>query len=509
MRTYLTALICAVALLASLPGASQAAEAKKKTLRIDFVDASGKALIVKQVPELICRDLNDEPVITEIDQQDGFAIVTLSNRPVEFSARIATPGFGEVAIFADNEGKGYTSAGKIDFATECAATRLFRVRAALKQATADGVTIPDGFAERLLKASVAKPWQSLAETLALGEELTLLRARHRIAQYKGPREGFLFGCNVFGYPARGPVYQERFQQLFNYGTANLYLSGYAKDENTLNFERADSEIAKLHSWGMTAKPCPPYYLAASVVPEWMKQEQWPDINTTCYDLVSQSAKHFAGKVPFCEITNEATMSNGLKLTTAQILEYTRTSSTATRDGDPNIQRIINSAHLWGDYAAKPDKEGRPRLSPYGYLRGCIATKIPFEITGLQMYYPEFDLFEIDRMLEKYAKLGKPIHITEMGCSSIDGIDPNSQRKKSAAGWHGPWTEDMQADWVEGVYTLFYSKPYIKAVSWWDLADAVSFWPSGGFLRGDCSPKPSFTRLKALQEKWGYHFGPKK
>lgn len=97
--------------------------------------------------------------------------------------------------------------------------------------------------------------------------------------------------------------------------------------------------------------------------------------------------------------------------------------------------------------------------------------------------------------------GKPIHITEMGCSSAPGLDPNAQRKRATAGWHGPWTEEMQADWVEGIYTICYSKPYIQAVEWWDLADAVSFWPYGGLLRGDLSPKPVYLRLKARIAEW--------
>lgn len=508
MKSYIRALIYTLALTTAFNAICIAAEAHRM-LRITFVDASGTPMQKAQIKELICRDLNDEPITTDITLQDGFADIVLPNKPAEFTALIETPGFGEVTIFADAKGKGYTKPGTIDFTSECAATRLFRVQSALKQATHEGLKMPTDFAKRLRAAAEMDPTKSLSLTLALGEELTLARARHRIEQYTTPRKGFLFGCNVFGYPARGPIYQQHFQELFNYGTANLYISGYARDKGKLNFERADGEIGKLHGWGMTAKACPPFYLATSVLPEWIKQEKWPEVNATCYDLVMQSTKHFAGKVPFCEITNEATMSNGLKLTTEQIVEYTRTASKAARDGDPDLQRIINSAHLWGDYAAKPDKQGTPRLSPYAYLQTCIKEQIPFEIVGLQMYYPEYDLFEIDRMLEKYSKLGKPIHITEMGCSSAPGIDPNAQRKKASAGWHGPWTEDMQADWVEAVYTLYYSKPYIHAVSWWDLADAVSFWPYGGFLRGDCSPKPSFTRLKALEEKWGYHFGPAK
>lgn len=474
---------------------------------INFTDAGGAPIPKAAIKELICRDLADEPVVTTISIADGAAKVTLpKGKPVQFSALLPVPGFGEVAIYADHGGNGYSRAATIDFVKEAAATRRVRVKAAITQAQKEGVPGMDAQLANVVDAAKMAPHKSLALTLAVGEEVTLARARHRIDQLKGPREGFLFGCNAFGYPKRGPLYPPRFRGIFNYGTTNLYLTGYAPSETERNYSRCDAETEWLLSMGMTTKPCPPFYLAGGVTPQWLRDKSWPEVRHVCGELVRGVCQRYAGKTPFCEITNEATMSNGLKLTAEQIIEYTRVASQAAREGDPKVRRIINSAHLWGDYAAKPDREGKPRLSPFAYVRRCIEEGIEFEITGLQMYYPEYDLLEIDRMLDRYAALGKPIHITEMGCASADGIDPNAQRKKAAAGWHGPWTESMQADWVEAVYTLFYSKPYIEAVSWWDLADAVSFWPYGGLCRGDLSPKPAYDRLKALQKKWGFRFG---
>ncbi len=473
-------------------------------LRIIFNGPDGKPVPKAQIKELICRDLTDEPVISEIHIADGRATVSLpaDHKPVQVSALFKVPDFGEVAVYADHGGKGYGNSATIDFVKEAAITRRLRVKAAIEQAKKEGLVGLDALSARVTDSVKLPPYQSLAVTLAVGEEVTLKRAQHRIARMSLPRTGFLFGCNAFGHPQRGPLFQPRFQGVFNYGTTNLYLSRYAPTIDQRDYSRCDAETEWLLSMGMTTKPCPPFYLAGGVTPQWLRDLSWPEVKAACRELVKGVCAHYAGRTPFCEITNEATMSNSLGLTTEQIIEYTRIASEAAREGDPKVRRIINSAHLWGDYAAKPDKQGNPRLSPFAYLRACIKAGIQFEIVGLQMYYPEYDLLEIDRMLERYAALGKPIHITEMGCASADGIDPNAQRKKAAAGWHGPWTEQMQADWVEAVYTIFYSKPYIEAVSWWDLADAVSFWPYGGLCRGDLSPKPSYERLKALQQRWG-------
>jgi hypothetical protein len=33
-------------------------------------------------------------------------------------------------------------------------------------------------------------------------------------------------------------------------------------------------------------------------------------------------------------------------------------------------------------------------------------------------------------------------------------------------WHNEFTETVQADWVDSVYTIAYSKPRVEAISYW-------------------------------------------
>ena len=478
---------------------------ESQKLRFKFLDTAGKAIPADRIQRFHCRDMTDEPIPARVVEHDGYVTVVLPGQRFQVCAMLDVPGFGEVAVYADGNGKGYTQSGMLDFVEEAAVTRRLRVQSALKQAEADGVRMSEGFYQRLQTADKESDYKSLAVTLKAGEDLAVARARYRIAKWKGvPRKGFIFGCNAFGYPLRGPIYQARFREVFNLGITNVYLSHYAPTETTRNYERTDNETNWLLSNGVAVKPCPPFYMAGGVTPEWLKNRPYSEVKVIAHDLVKEVAARYKDKTRFCEIMNEAhDYSNSLRLTPDEMTDLAGVTSKAAREGDPKVMRIINSCHLWGEYAGTPTKDGKYRRSPYAYLRDCIRADVEFEIVGLQMYYPEYDLFEIDRLLDKFAKLGKPIQITEMGCSSAPGIDPNAQRKRASEGWHGPWTEKMQADWVEGIYTIAYSKPYVEGVSWWDLADAVSFWPYGGLLRGDCSPKPAYLRLKKLILQWGF------
>lgn len=143
----------------------------------------------------------------------------------------------------------------------------------------------------------------------------------------------------------------------------------------------------------------------------------------------------------------------------------------------------------------------PQASPHEYLKACLIADIPFEVIGLQLYYPHQDMWEINRLLEKFSKLGKSIHITELGTSSAITKDKKSPLQAAEGLWHKPWNEAVQADWIEQFYTLCYSKPYIKAISWWDFSDRGSFYPYGGILRDNMQPKLSFYCLSRLLKKW--------
>lgn len=69
-------------------------------------------------------------------------------------------------------------------------------------------------------------------------------------------------------------------------------------------------------------------------------------------------------------------------------------------------------------------------------------------------------------------------------------------------WHRGWDEELQADWLEGIYTLGYSKPWIEAVNWYDLNDDDAWIKNGGLLASpSLEPKAAYYRLKKLQESW--------
>jgi GH35 family endo-1,4-beta-xylanase len=320
-----------------------------------------------------------------------------------------------------------------------------------------------------------------------------------------PRQDFHFGAATSG---RGisPEFSDRFTALCNFGTLSWYIWGPEAPESAqISYDRMDQSLQWCQDRRITPKGFGYVYLTKGAMPEWLRSYPYEKLLPVYKRVVEQTLHRYDGRMPYVEVINEIhDKSNLMRLDHQQVLELTRESCAAARRGSPTVKRLINNCCLWGEYAKNRNKDGSRKWSPYLYLADCVKAKVEFERIGLQLYYPGQDLLEIERMLDRFKALGRPIHISEISCASSPGPDLDSMRPKDLApGWHGPWTEATQADWAEAIYTLCYSKPEFEVVGWWDFADyGGHFWPHGGLMRKDFTPKESYLRLLQLKKSWG-------
>jgi hypothetical protein len=55
--------------------------------------------------------------------------------------------------------------------------------------------------------------------------------------------------------------------------------------------------------------------------------------------------------------------------------------------------------------------------------------------------------------------------------------------------------------MEAVYQTALSKPFVEAVAWSNLADLRQTLPAGGLLDDVLQPKPAFTKLQQMRERF--------
>ena len=486
-------------------------------MRVLFHEADGKPLDSERAHTLIARDLANDPLPQPSVIADGRARIGLAGEPIQLALRLKVPGFGEVYCYADNGGKGYSKPTQIEFVVEAAATRLRRVSEAAEFAKKTGVPRDPEFEKQLEAAArkipskagaeqIAAAYESLSHGLHAGERLALNMARHRISKLEKPRADFLFGGMAAGWQ-RGAEFEKPFTELFNFATISWYTWSQNPEpvEQRIGYARMDQSL----EWCLAHKIVPKgfgyVYLTPGATPEWFRKWPYEKVLPEYKRIVAQTMRRYAGRMPYVEVMNEAhDKANLFHFSHEQILELAREACKAAREGAPTVKRLMNHCCLWAEYARRANPDGIRRWSPFRYAKDCLNSGVDFEVIGLQLYYPQQDLFEIDRMLERFKVFGKRLHITEVSCNSAEGLDAASMRPKSLVpGWHGPWNEAIQADWLASIYTLCHSKPEFEAVGYWDLADVGGhFWPHGGLLRKDFSPKESYGRLFKLKKSWG-------
>ncbi len=488
---------------AAVAGAAAACAAPKAP-QCTVVNAKGEPLDTGNLASLHVCDFLMRPLPVRARVVPGQVWFDPPRKPFRIGLTLPVPGFGHLFVYADNRGRGYTResfANPLDLNRELAVDRLATVDQLSDELRAAGIGVPSATAARMdrARALIASGalFESLAESLWAGEELVVARARAAISK-QGPRRGFLFGCNAFGYPTHGEAYAKRFEALFNYATLPFYLRYTEPVQGKPDYSRVDKILSWMGAVEIMTKGHPLVWFFEPTTPDWLKGKPYEETKQLAMDYARRTVRRYRHRIHAWDVINEAHLQNVFDFDFEQQIDVTRAAAEAARDADPTCFRIVNNCCTWCEYMRVPKLGLR---TVYDYLTTVIDARIGFEAIGLQYYYPARDMLEIERSLETYKGFGKPIHITEIGVPSSSEELRNPYGQSARFPWHGEqWSESTQADWAEQFYTIAYSKPYVEAITWWDLNDPA-FIPHGGLLRSDLAPKEGYNRLANLLRSW--------
>jgi GH35 family endo-1,4-beta-xylanase len=500
-------------------GAASAVWGAEPPLVVRAFEPDGTPVGAERLQTFLLTDPEGQPYhLLPEARADGTASMALPPGKFEMMMILPVRDFGQVYLYADNRGALYPSSttGELLLNYEFARSRAAFVRRYMEAARAEGVVFSSGPTERLARGEAAlekasgarEPAaraghsnDSLADTMWAGEMAAVERAQHHIAR-NGPRPGFLFGCNAFGY-AQSDAYARLYRELLNYGTLPFYRAGTEKVEGKVDYSAVDAILEDMTGTGILPKGHPLVWFHHAGIPEFLKTKSWAEIQQSCRAYILRSVGRFRTRIHAWDVINEAhDWANELGFDQQQLLDLTRLAADTARLADPTAFRVVNCCQPWGEYSARGQSYNgvmrQPIRTPIQYYRALEDARVNYDAVGLQLYNPLRDMLEIERLVERFLALGKPVHITELG---VPSAAPAKKSSGTANVWHGPeWTPQVQADWVEQFYTICYSKPQVQAITWWDFADPA-FIPNGGFVDENFKPKESYDRLKRLIASW--------
>ncbi len=465
---------------------------------------------------------------------DGIALPeALGTTPFAVNAKWYVEGFGYVWLTADNGGRLYGTddfreGGVRNLNVEFARTAVAENGRILARYGREGTPFSSevqhlhALAQELLEgaerldgeAAGARANQALLYGLWAGEKVEL---EHAAAALARPRtDPFHFGCETRQFIwAKSEPMTQRFQELFNFATVTHYVwdSWYPVFEPTEGDYRwglKDDIVDWLTDAGIAVEGRPIVWYHPDVTPAWLAQKSFAEVMQYTERHARDLVGHYGDRVLSWEVVNEFhDWANIHNLTPDQITDVTRLACETTHATNPRVERIINNCCVFGEYVAGGRRAGgasdRPLRTPRRFVQDLMEAEVPFETTGLQLYFPQRSIAQVVRLVERFAALGKPISITEMGATSGPTLGDLQIGRMPMPGptydWHRPWDEDLQADWLEQMYMVLYSKPYVHTINWYDFADFRTFIPNGGLVRENATTKPSFDRLKGLLAAW--------
>ena len=237
-------------------------------------------------------------------------------------------------------------------------------------------------------------------------------------------------------------------------------------------------------------------------PDWLANEV-PVIRQALVKRFTELSERYSKRIPSWEVTNETLFRNACTVNfhTPDLVEWS--FHTADRLF-PNNRLIINEAHcnIW-------DVFNGTRSAYYMQIQRALAQGCRIDSIGMQyhmfyraeeepkqtaiFYSPE----HMYKVLDQYADFHLPIQITEL---TIPAYRWNEE------------DEDIQAEILKNIYSMWFSHECMEAIIYWNLVDGyAAFAPQGdmtsgenyyhgGLVRFDFTPKKSYYLLRDLFKK---------
>jgi GH35 family endo-1,4-beta-xylanase len=480
-------------------------------------------------------DEHEDPFVSPltIDRSGVVMPGGATDRRFSVNARWLVQDVGYLWLSADNHGELYSAdnpgAGPRTLNYEFASSRVRRNGLVLsryrqeKTVFSPEVTHLVTLSEELLedaRRAVGDPERcarhadrALSYAVRAGERIELERARDIIARHRRAEQVY-FGCETRQMVwAKSEEFTRRFTELFNFATITHYpwdtwYPLFEPREGEYRWGIKDDIVRWLEPHGVTLEGRPLFWFHPSVTPEWLARKSFDEVRRYVERHTRDLVGHYGDRVLQWEVVNEIhDWANIHNFTPGQITDLVRLACERTREANPQVVRILNNCAPWAEYAARGRMARmdatRPLRSPRRFLQDLADAGVEYDVLGIQLYFPQRDLSDVVRLLERLESFSKPMYITEIGAGS--GSPAPDSHATTAGGepysWHRAWDEELQAEWLEQVYTIFYSRPLIRAINWYDFSDFRPFIVNGGLVREDGSPKRAFHVLRDLLASW--------
>lgn len=345
-------------------------------------------------------------------------------------------------------------------------------------------------------------------------------------EVKQKTHDFRFGANCFMLdemetPEKNEEYKRLFADLFNLAVVPFYWSDQEPEKGKPRFAKDSPKIYRRPTPDLCLEYCQANGIEPKLhclnydhwTPLWVP-DQVQEVKRYLDKRFSEIAERYANLIPSMEVTNETLLPQMGKEATQQGTKFFKEpdfvewSFAHARKYFPSNKLIINEAP-WPVWAEEYFHWNRSAY--YQQIERALAKGASIDAIGMQyhmfftreeeakitpQYYDPVRLYEI---MDQYADFGKPLQITEITIPAYSTA---------------PEDEELQAEIIKNLYSIWFSHPNMEAIVYWNMVDGYAAYAPqgdmtfgenyyhGSLVRFDMTEKPAYRVLKKLiHETW--------
>ena len=348
------------------------------------------------------------------------------------------------------------------------------------------------------------------------------RARVRVTQ---KTHDFRYGCNLFMLdeletPEKNARYKEIMRTFGNMYTLPFYWDATEPSCGETRYRKDSKPVYRRPPIDLCLEFCEKHGIEPRehalayeyFFPKWLYNASVEEIKAALEKRYAEIAERYADKIHTIEVTNEMVHARG-RTAIYEEPDYVNYCFELAEKYFPGNQLVINEATrcAWGDCCRTSDKY-------YAYTEAAMLKGARIDAIGMQyhMFFrmedeyektrPYYDPMNLIRHMDLYARLGKPLQITEVTVPAYTD---------------SPEDEALQAEIIEQLFSIWFAHPAVEQIIYWNMIDGYAhLWDPdpekirksqgdmtlgenyyrGGLLRFDMSPKPAYHVIRDLFEK---------